>query len=280
MEVLYQSNVFSSVKKVHSEELLASSSFLSTELEAVAQLRADIKSFRITEARWDIFRSPGDVLNGGRNLDELKGVEAYFSAGGALRKAAGDEGGGLPRELLADCVRGIIQAETFVFTGRGYPTAKEYEQYWDGMYLDSCRYYSNLDRVQRKWFDYVDSSMGRTCLFNRSKSCVVYRQPGGELSAFGAFSDSFHELGVHVSFTGEGVITSSTGNFLRAPDQVCFENSAHLSLLVGKSIAGIGKKEVAVEVGGPQGCSHLVDLIYDVGKAVARGVKLFNNREV
>ena len=269
MEIMYQVNSFSTVKRVHGSELLADCFFLSTGCEAIGQLRVDIESFIIKEARWEVLRSPDGSLNGEREVEALKGTEAYFDVGGALRRAVGEDGGGLAMELLAECIRGIIQAETYVHTVRGYPTARAYEAHWNKFYLDSCRYYSNLDRVNQQWFDHVGSYARDRCLFNRVKNCVVYQDPEGNLTATGTFCDSFHELGLYVSLTDKGVITSCTGNFLRAPDRVCFENEGHLASLVGKSIAGIKKKEVAGFTGGPQGCNHLVDLAYDLGKAVA-----------
>jgi len=270
MEVLYQGSFFSTVKRVHGGELLAETFFISTAFEAVGWLRVGLKSFEIKEARWDIYRSPDNSLNGGRNSPELKGVEAYFKVGGDLRRAVGGVGGGLPQELLAECIRGIIQAETFVFAERGYPTARAYEEFWKKTYLNSCRKYSNLDRVIQSWYDHVGDCTRNGCLFTRNKSCSVYRQPDGSLMATGGFSDSFHELSVCLSIAGiGGVITACTGNFLRAPDPVCFENVDHLASLIGKDIANLSKKELAKDTGGPQGCNHLVDIIYDTGKAVA-----------
>lgn len=268
MEALYHSSSFTTVKTLPGGELLAECFYLGTDIEAVGKLQVDAKSFSIRGARWDIYRSPGGSLNGGRDLPELLGVEAYFNSGGDLRRAAGGEGGGLPRELLAECVRGIIQAETFIFNERGYPTARAYEESWKKMYSDSCRYYSNLDRVTRSWFDHVGGLLRSGCLYNRCKSCSVRRLPEGGLTAAGSFSDSFHELGVHLSLTGEGVATTCTGNFLRAPDRVCFENAGHLDYLVGKKIAALNKKMVAAGLGGPQGCNHLVDIVYDIARAV------------
>lgn len=269
MKALYHSSSFTTVKTVPGGELLAECFYLSTDLEAFGKLQVDLKSFAIREARWDIYRSPGGSLDGGRDLPGLQGVEAYFNSGGDLRREVGEEGGGLPRELLAECVRGIIQVETFLFTERGYPTARAYEEFWEKMYSGSCRYYSNLDRVTRSWFDHVGGFLRSGCLYNRCKNSAVYRRSEGGLTATGNFSDSFHELGVNLSLNGEGVAAACSGNFLRAPDRVCFENAGHLDYLTGKKISAMSKKAVAEGLGGPQGCNHLVDLVYDIGKAVA-----------
>jgi len=268
MEVLYQSNYFSTVKIIHSDELLAESTLISTDFEAIGQLVTDLKSFKIKKARWDIYRSPDGSMNGSKELPELIGVEAYFSAGGSLRRVAGEDAGGLPRELLAECVKGIIQAETFIFDVRGYPSPGAYDDYWDKIYLNACRYYSNLERVVRRWSDHVGDYKRERNLFNRYMSCRVCRHDDGGLTASGCFSDSFHELGVHADFNGEGIVVACAGNFLRAPDQVCFENREHLCKLIGKKITCIEKKEIGELVGGPKGCNHLVDIIYGLSKAV------------
>ncbi|MDF9407509.1 DUF2889 domain-containing protein [Pelotomaculum isophthalicicum JI] len=278
MKILYQSNSFSTVKVNHGDELLVNSSLISTDFEAVGQMVTDLKSFRIKKARWDIYRSPDGSMNGGKELPELAGVEAYFSAGGFLRRVVGDEAGGLPRELLAECVKGLIQAETFVFIDRGYPSAKAYEDYWDEIYLNACRYYSNLERIARRWFDYVGYCHRERNLFNRFLCCRVCGLDNGHLTASGSFSDSFHELGVCVDLNDGGTVVDCTGNFLRAPDQVCFENREHVLKLIGKKIARMEKKEIGELVGGPHGCNHLVDIVHGIGKAVA--VSLGMNREI
>jgi hypothetical protein len=105
-------------------------------------------------------------------------------------------------------------------------------------------------------------------LYGKNSSCTVCRRSDGGLTAIGSFLDSFHEIGVSISMTKDGIIAECSGNLLRAPDRVCTENQRHLELLPGKKIAGLGKKDVAAVTGGPQGCIHLVDIIYDLGRAV------------
>ena len=128
VEVLYQGSYFYSVKKVKDSELLAETVFLSTELEAVGTLLVDLKSFCIKEAGWEIHRAPDPELQGRGVLPELKGVEAYFNAGRFLSRATDRIGGGLVKGLLTECVRGIIQAETYITKYRGFPTEDEYER--------------------------------------------------------------------------------------------------------------------------------------------------------
>lgn len=267
LEVLYNSSIFCAVKRVHGGGIMAESTLVSTDIEAAARIRADLKSYKIEAAGWEIYRSPGGVHNGGREVGELKGVEAYFQAGGELRRVLGDDGGGWPRELMAECVRGMIQAETFIHAERGYPTPQSYDDYWKEFYKGSCRYYSNLDRIARDWQDYVGGAARQRGLYNKNKSCIIYLRSDGGYTAIGSFIDSFHEIGVCLYLTPDGIIIDCVGTFLRAPDGVCMENERHLQLLLGKKITGLGKKDVAAIAGGSEGCNHLVDILYDLGRA-------------
>ncbi|HOV78469.1 MAG TPA: DUF2889 domain-containing protein [Bacillota bacterium] len=267
MEIIFQRNWFSTVRGVHRRDLLAGTYLTGTDVEASGRLLIDRKTFVIKDACWEVYRSPGGKLNGINPVPRLKGVTAYFNAGGELRRSVGNAAGGLAREMLAECVRAVIQAETFVYGDRGYPTAEAYGEYWEKHYLNSCRYYSNLHRVSRKWSDYVGNYCRGENFFNRAKFCSIAKKPDG-LKASGGLSDSFHEMGVSFVLDREGRVTRCTGNFLRAPDPVCFENGAFLERFTGVVLPGCGKKEIAGIVGGPGGCDHLVDLISDLGKAV------------
>ncbi|OPX86790.1 MAG: hypothetical protein A4E53_02822 [Pelotomaculum sp. PtaB.Bin104] len=268
MQALYQVNRFITVDTLGEDELLSKSIYSSTDVEAVGQLIANQDSLRINKAQWDIYRSPGSVLNGGKELPGLIGVEAYLNSGKELKRVIGEESDGLPRELLAECVKGIIQAETFIFEKRGFLSPQAYEEHWDKIYLNICRYYSHLELGLRRWFEHIGYSERTQNLYNRSKSCTVCRQDDGELSASGSFIDSFHELFVQITVNTKGIVTDASGNYLRAPDPVCYESSEHMEKIIGKNITRTNKKEIIELAGGPHGCDHLVDLVYDLSRAV------------
>ncbi len=59
--------------------------------------------------------------------------------------------------------------------------------------MDSCRYYSNLDRISREWHDYVGYAVRSGNLYNKSKCCTVYLRSDEGYTASGTFIDSFHE---------------------------------------------------------------------------------------
>ena len=272
MRVLYQNSYVTTVKR-EGDELLASSFFLSSGYEATAALRVDVSSFRVKRARLDIYRSPGNSLNGGKDLPHLEGIEAYFNEAGQLLQAVGKEGNGIPRDLFNECLNGIIQAETYVFEERGFPSPRAYEEFWEQFYSDSCRFYRHLARTTHTWYEHVGPTSRRGNLFNRYKNCAVYRTPDGNMAATGSFSDSFHELGLTVLLQRDGLITGVSGNFIRVPDPVCAESEKHLASLTGKLVTGLGKKDIRAMVGGAEGCMHLLDIANDVRKAATAALE-------
>lgn len=249
----------------HGEGLLLAETFLlSTGIECSARLTVDSKSFIIKKGVWEIYRGTGVQAPKRRELPELTGEEAYFSSGPVLKTVLGDEGGGLALSLFQETVRGIIQAETFLYRERGYADAKSYDSYWEKFYAGACRYYSNLDRVTKQWADHVEDQKRFHNLFNRIKHVSVYLDEQGGLLANAGFSDSFHELGLILSLnTATGEISGASSNLLRAPDPVCLEAAQLTAHLNGLQAAGITKKQLAQTLGAGQGCVHIIDLAHD-----------------
>jgi hypothetical protein len=207
-------------------------------------------------------------------VPELIGVEAYLEIGSALRQGVGTGKDGVPLELLSECVKAVIQSETFMLLDRGYASPEAYEEYWDEMYLNSCRYYSNLSRITGGYLAGGLTDYRRTlCLFNRIIDCRVSRLAKGGFAATGGFCDSAHELSLFVEVDEAGVVTCCAGNFLRAPDVVCRENKLHIAKLVGRKLAGVSKKDIGGQLGGGQGCVHLVDLAYALNRAITAGME-------
>ena len=269
MEIIYQKYIHSGAIVLGEGRLLAESTYVSTDYDAVGRMTVDYYSYEIKNAWWEICRSPGSALNGVGKAPELAGVEAYLGAGAALRKALGDKGGGMPMILLSECVKAILQSESFMRVDRGYPTIESYELYWEEMYVNSCRYYSNLDRVGRNWEAAGVFGRRDISLFNRFVDCRVCRLAEGKMAVTGGFCDSVHELSAYLELDRAGVITNSVGNYLRAPDPVCNENKQHFATLIGKEPAKLTKKEIGALLGGSQGCNHLVDLVYEMGETIA-----------
>lgn len=275
MEIIYHSSFFSGAKIIHGERVLAETGLVSTEFEGTGWMVADCRDLRIKEAGWDICRSPGGVMNGGKTVPELVEVEAYLGAGPALRRAtAGKDTEGLPRELLSECVRAVIQADAWLLDYRGFSSARAYEQYWDKMYVNECRYYSNLHRVEGGWFEEISRYQRKRYLFSRFLNCQIGRREDGGISATGNFSDSFHDLGVWLELDASGVVSRCGMDYLRATAPLCFENKMHMLKMVGKNFIKMTKKEVGGLLGGPQGCFHLVDLVHGLSGVVAASLRM------
>jgi hypothetical protein len=272
MKFLYQDSHMTTIKR-EEDELLASSLFLSSDYEITAMLRVDVRSFRVKRACLDTYRSPGNCLNGGKDLPQLVGFEAYFNEGRELLRAVGNEGNGVPRDLFNECVNGIIQAETYLLEERGFPSPRAYEEFWEKSYATSCRYYAHVARATYTWYEYLGHTQRRGNLFNRYKSCAVYQKRDGDLVAQGSFSDSFHELGLSAQLRRDGVIADISGNFIRTRDPVCLEVEQRLASLKGKPVTELGKRDIREMLGGAEGCVHLADIANDLRKAIAAALK-------
>jgi hypothetical protein len=259
MTLLCHSNLFTVVTRTGPGELVAGTTLLATGWEATAAIRAATATFVIADARWDICRSPGSAHNGGRAVSALLGVAAGLGSGPALRAAAKDEGD-LPYRLLAECVKGIIQSETYLFRDRGFPDAATYEKAWKENYTGSCRRYSDPSYHGRGWYEHVADRAWSDRLFTRIKTAAVTAGAGGSLDVAGSFTDSFHEFGARLTVRG-GVVTAASGAFLRAPDDICTAAVASLASLQGAPPAALGRVVIARQIGGPQGCVHMADLI-------------------
>lgn len=262
MKSIHHSHWHTSVHVHGAGSLYARTAFLSTELECATILRVNINTFHIEKARWEVYRGPGGPLSA--DIGGLTGVEAYLGSGNALRQAVLKDCGEKALPLISETVRGIIQAETFIFLERGYRDAKSYDDYWEKMYINTCRYYSNLDRISRRWEDHVSDQNRFNNLFNRFKGISV-AEGDGVYSASASLSDSFHEVGVNLTVDKSmGAVTAVNCRLLRAPDPVCFEAGEFGQNLLGQKLPAMSKKEVAGALAGSQGCIHIIDLCSDL----------------
>ncbi len=89
-------------------------------------------------------RSPsGTVIN--EEFPELIGVEAYLNAGDHLKKLLTVKEQSMARDLLAECINGVVQSETFFFSERGFADAEAVLTHWDEIYVNSCFRFSHPD---------------------------------------------------------------------------------------------------------------------------------------
>lgn len=269
MQAAYQSTYSCSAER-QGEEMTVKSVLISTDYEVSAQIVVDVRSFKIKYARWDAFRLPEGYTFIEKEIPDLIGLDAYFYSGREIRQAIDEELDGIPLELIIECIRGVGQAEAFLIPERGFPILKEFDEYCHKIGKDSCRYYSNLDRIAMSWTEYMgEHSLARNKgLFDRHKNYQIFLKPDGSFLTTAGFTDTFHEILLVTSLTQDGLVSECSGDFLRGPDQVCFENVALLPELIGKKLVAINKKELAALVGGSLGCTHLYEMFWDLGRAM------------
>lgn len=255
MRCVLQRNFHTSVRDEKSQ-LLAETIYQDSSREVAARLFVDRKTFSIQEAGLERLGCDGVLV------PELLGMVAYLGAGKELRQALAGIKDPLAAELFAETIRGIVQAETFLYRERGFSSAGEYGRHWNEKYLNSCRYYSNLGRVTRRWEEYDGHERRGGYLFLRSKTYLLYQEAAGSYLVKGALNDSFHEMSIVMQFAKQ--IVACSGNMLRVPDEVCCGAMEFLPCLHGMdSFPGLPKSVLAEMLGGGQGCIHLVDLVSD-----------------
>ncbi len=268
MRSLYNCNWHTIVYYNENKRLIGKTTYLSTEIECGIKIDLDPAKYTINNAYWEIFRgAPGPLSV---EIKSIKGLEAYLNSGKALKQAIMPEYGEQVLLLVLDTVRGFIQSESFLFRERGYQDPDSHIEYWKKVYAGSCRYFSNLDKVDphNTWINQLSQHNRYDDLYNRFKNVLI---TGDEntLQANAGLSDSFHEVGLTMSINRKtGEITSYQGNLIRAPYSLCYEADEFTPNLLGKNIETLSKKDTAMALGGQQGCVHIIDLSFDAVKAL------------
>ncbi|HAP32807.1 MAG TPA: hypothetical protein DCQ14_07140, partial [Firmicutes bacterium] len=241
MHCLFQRNWHLLVRE-DKEKLLSEVTYCGSDGERCARLYVHPISFFVLDAQWEVYRTAEGVVNEILSVPQLHGLETYFNSGPALREALTPLQDNYAVPLFADAVRAIIQAETFLYRGRGFPSTDVYQEYWNNTFLNSCRYYSNLKRVTSHWYEHVGSDQRAGNLFNRMKSQFLYlTETGYRLS--GHLNDSFHSLVSELELAEDGsTVIKAEGDLLRAPDAVCRESTRYMENLERKALRGLAKK--------------------------------------
>lgn len=262
MKNLFQRNWHTAVRRADNNLLKAETSYMDTYREVSAHLLVDVNSFIIQEAWLEEQRALRGKAVRTSPVPPLIGSEAYFNSSFALKKTAILLDDPLKVSLFAETIKGIIQAETFLFTERGYTSEEEYDNKWEASYSGSCRYYSNLDRVSQSWFAYLGKTKREGNLFVRFKAQSLFACGNEQYLITGCLSDSFHEIHVNLNLN-KNTVTDASTVFSRVPDLVCREAAALLHNLQGTNLLGLPKKHLAGILGKGQGCVHLIDLVND-----------------
>jgi hypothetical protein len=260
MNCIFQRNYNTAVRETENGKLLAETRYCDTKGETAARLELDKITFIIDKACLEVHEriSHGEI----KPVSELCGIEAYLGSGQELKGAFAKMEHPLAADLFAETVRGIIQAETFLHKERGYASMAVYSKHWDKVYADSCRYYSNLDRIDNSWGDYAGEGSRQGYLFLRAKTYFLYSTGPGEYLVAGSINDTFHEMNACLKMSGERILAAE-GNMLRVPHDVCKEATEFFRNLAGADIKATSKKAVATMLGKGQGCVHLIDMVDD-----------------
>ncbi len=263
MSIIGQRNIFCTIDR--NEELVyAKAIILSKDFEASAWLAVNVSDYLIREADWEISKAPGSIPLGRGIAAEAIGVKANTGIGRALIHLTEANGGILIKSLIFECVKGLMQAETYLYRERGYPNEAAYEAYWMDKESNGCRFYTHPHQDTSGWFEHVGSYQRSGNLFNRCKSYQLTIH-GTDLTLQGTFHDSYHEMAGEIRFDKtSGTISECNLSMFRAPGSSCLETTAHGRSFVGKNIYSLTRKQVVAMAGGPQGCYHLTDLLSDM----------------
>ncbi|MGI5912843.1 MAG: DUF2889 domain-containing protein [Syntrophomonadaceae bacterium] len=272
MSFIYNSNTLVKVNRISNNEVTSECTKLSNKLEMTAWIIIDTYTFAIKRAGWAIYCSPKDIT-GHFELPQLIGMTAYLNSGAQLKKLLGGEENETVRELIADCIRGIVQSEIFLLPERGYKNYTHYHGKWEQMYVDSCLYYSHLDTVPK--VSMYEGDRNRTYnLFNRTKMVNITHEENGDYTVTASFTDCYHQLNIFLVLNPAGVVLESYGNFTRAHYNICFQNSHLLAKLKGFVLGQMTKKEIASLAGGSNGCDHMVSLLYETSRVLREALPL------
>jgi hypothetical protein len=262
MKSLFQCNWYTEVNRSGNGQLMAKTSYLDTQREAAACLLVDINTFIIKDARLEEQRSIESIGSRSLQVAPLLGSEAYIGAGPALKETAAFLNDPLAVALFAESIKGIIQCERFLLEERGYASLEEFFLMWRKFGLDSCRLFSNLDRVTFSSIDRASYLRPEGNLFVRFKTQSLYSLGEEQYLLTGYFSDIRHETSVNLRLKGSTVMEAD-GGFVRPPNPICPETDTFLSNLPGVDLKGVSKKEIAAILGNGQGCVHMIDLVND-----------------
>jgi hypothetical protein len=263
MAIIGQRNIFCTVNK-EGPQIVARAFTLTKEFEASAQLAVGIHDYLIHEAEWEISKAKDAELLGRGFLADAIGVMSITGLGSVLVSLTPANGGAPIKPLFFECVKGLMQAETYLFKERGYPDEAAYEAYWMDKESNGCRFYTHPTQDTSGWFEHIGPYHRTQNLFNRCKNYQLSSH-GGELTLNGTFQDSYHEMAGEIRFDkGTGTILECSLTMFRAPGDSCRETTVHGQTFVGKNIYALTRKQVISMVGGPQGCYHLTDLLADM----------------
>ncbi|MBN2223430.1 MAG: DUF2889 domain-containing protein [Deltaproteobacteria bacterium] len=108
-------------------------------------------------------------------------------------------------------------------------------------------------------------------VFNRKKN-VDIRLTDGFITVTAHMADNYHEMAVVLDIAIPGmVITSIQGHIIRVPHESCREGLAALPGAVGLEIKKGLTLRMENAIGGPDGCTHMTNLVMEACHASIQG---------
>jgi hypothetical protein len=88
---------------------------------------------------------------------------------------------------------------------------------------------------------------------------------------YGRLNDTFHEMEVEARFSFPMLeVLELKGKLIRYPHNECFDSASYLDRLEGLKITRHFYTKLMEHTGGPFGCSHLNNLIYEMGMSAVQ----------
>ncbi len=249
-------------------ELQVSLNNLTTHRDDWLNLQVELPGLTLTGAYLEAARrNGGDPFS--TELPEIEGLEVGLAALPRLKSLAlsviPEEEQGYYRRLIMEGFIAVLQSECFFIEERGFESLAQYDSFWMDFYRDQCRYYSNLDRVQKDFSEHLEDHRRKHFLFSRQKHAHLEEKAGGTWRAVSSVRDSFHEMHLACEVQPDSLeVVEAWGKVNRAPDLVCWETEGLIPDLKGITLTDEDRKKARKIVGGPEGCSHFGDLVVDL----------------
>jgi|GEM_PF-2478083 Protein of unknown function (DUF2889). len=253
------------------DNLVVTSSLMSTDYEAIVYLKIDAHTGKIEDACWEVYRVPSGSVRIYGEIPELDGIGILSYSSRLFQPALDPNLSRILVELVSEGIRGILQSQDWTLEERDPQALEEFIVQWSGFFQGTCIRFSTFEKVKAILLEELDKkdASRKKSLFRRQKSYHIFSNPDGSLSASAGFIDAHHELLLAVSFSPCGEVTDITGKLLRSPHDGCREGLRLLPRLKGKNLSKMSKKEMANLVGGCLGCTHVLEMCYDLGLAMS-----------
>ena len=245
-----------SVSKLKNGNLHSQCYHLSTFEEASAWVSTDTRELRIIGAGLEIYRSLHEKT-GYSEFPQLVGMEAYVHSGRKIKDKIGPDHP-MAQNLLVECVKGIIQVESFIYAERGYPDLSSYVDYWCALNDNTCYTFTHRKDGPSLW----SVNPRNYNLFNRSRVIHGHKNNHKKM-LYGTFIDTYHEINIHLTLDPGNVVLDVSADFIRMPGEICKNSAIRLQDLVGHNLTEMNKQQIRLLIGGSEGCSHLLEIVND-----------------